>query len=104
MDRKELFEKHSYGITQTYSSRHPNMMTFENFKAALDEYHKSFPVELPVMVKLADILQILDDEEYTVSVYSNDTVDDKISESIANTAVIDFKRQLKEELLSKFSA
>lgn len=61
-------------------------------------------VEPEVMVKLADILQILDDEEYTVSVHSNDTIDDKISESIANTAIIDFKKQLKQELLSKFSA
>lgn len=61
-------------------------------------------VEPEVKVKLADILQILDDEEYTVSVHSNDTIDDKISESIANTAIIDFKKQLKQELLSKFSA
>ncbi len=61
-------------------------------------------VEPEVMLKLADILQILDDEEYTVSVHSNDTIDDKISESIANTAIIDFKKQLKQELLSKFSA
>jgi len=51
-----------------------------------------------------DILKVLDDEEYTVSVFSNDTVDDKISESIANTAVIDFKKQLKEKLVSKFSS
>ena len=65
---------------------------------------KANPVENRVMLKLADILQMLDDEEYTVSVHSNDTIDDKISESIANTAIIDFKKQLKQELLSKFSA
>lgn len=64
----------------------------------------SRPVEAEVMVKLADILKVLDDEEYTVSVFSNDTVDDKIAESIGNNAVIDFKKQLREELLSKFSA
>lgn len=70
----------------------------------IEQAGKQVSVEPVVMVKLADILQILDDEEYTVSVYSNDTVDDKISESIANTAIIDFKKQLKQELLSKFSA
>lgn len=67
------------------------------------EAQQQVKVEPEVMVKLADILQILDDEEYAVSVHSNDTIDDKISESIANTAIIDFKKQLKQELLSKFS-
>ena len=74
----------------------------DNYKDWLEK--KVSQVEPEVMLKLADILQILDDEEYTVSVHSNDTIDDKISESIANTAIIDFKKQLKQELLSKISA
>src|SRR3990167_6590518 len=60
----------------------------------------SSQLEPLVSLKLADILKVLNDEEYTVSVFSNDTVDDKISESIANTAVIDFKKQLRNELIS----
>ena len=74
----------------------------DNYKDWLEK--KVSQVEPEVMLKLADILQILDDEEYTVSVHSNDTIDDKISESIANTAIIDFKKQLKQELLSQNSA
>ena len=64
----------------------------------------SSQLEPLVSLKLADILKVLNDVEYTVSVFSNDTVDDKISESIANTAVIDFKKQLRNELISKFSS
>jgi len=71
----------------------------------IDELEKlASQFEPLVSLKLVDILKVLDDEEYTVSVFSNDTVDDKISESIANTAVIDFKKQLKEKLVSKFSS
>ena len=78
-----------------------NLLEIEYLNSLLT---KQVKVEPEVMLKLADILQILDDEEYTISVHSNDTIDDKISESIANTAIIDFKKQLKQELLSKFSA
>lgn len=76
----------------------------DGIRSAIYHLENSIPMDAEVKVKLADILQILDDEEYTVSVHSNDTIDDKISESIANTAIIDFKKQLKQELLSKFSA
>ena len=69
----------------------------------IEQTEKQVKVESELKVKLADILKILDDEEYTVSVFSKDKVDDKISESIANTAIIDFKKQLRAELISKFS-
>ena len=40
----------------------------------------------------------------TVAVLGNDEIDSKITESIANNAIIDFKKQLTKELLSKFSS
>lgn len=101
MNIDELWNK--YVKKSTIEGLKIEEMTKERFTQAIAEI-LSNPVEADVMVKLADILQILDDEEYTVSVHSNDTVDDKISESIANTAIVDFKKQLKQELLSKFSA
>lgn len=61
-------------------------------------------LEKLVSLKLADILKVLDDEEFTVSVFGTDTVDNKIAESIANNAIIDFKKQLTKELVSKFSS
>ena len=70
----------------------------------LDEIKKIVSrVEAKVIVKLADILKVLDDEEYTISVFGNCPIDDKIAESIGNNAIINFKQQLKEELISKFS-
>lgn len=100
---KEIITKfHSIGDAEL--SLADTQWLIQNIDKAINSTKQAGQVEPEVMVKLADILQILDDEEYTVSVHSNDTVDDKISESIANTAIIDFKKQLKQELLSKFSA
>lgn len=97
---REKCHKHYYKGTSVIDEK--------RFLEAMEEYKNQFQqqvsVEPVVMQKIADILKVLDDEEYTVSVFSNDKVDDKISESIANTAIIDFKKQLKAELISKFSA
>lgn len=105
---KELFKEsvpaETLVMPKTELSLADTQWLIQNIDKAINSAKQAGQVEPEVMLKLADILQILDDEEYTVSVHSNDTIDDKISESIANTAIIDFKKQLKQELLSKFSA
>ena len=72
-------------------------LAFE-IRMLLEGRTKIIPPNAEVVVKLADILKLLDDEEYTISVFGNYPIDDKIAESIRNRAIINFKQQLKEEL------